>query len=773
MVKNIRFFFLLLILSFTAFSQGFDPNLGIIPAPLSVEKQEGFFQINKETALQFETESDQKVAQLFAILVKAQSGIDLVIAKNFITKPASIISFNSATALENATNTEAYQLKVDGNQISLNGSAKGVFYAMQTLSQLYLNNFKTGNIPQCIIKDEPRYTYRGLHLDVARHFYPISFVKKYIDLMAFYKLNNFHWHLTDDQGWRIEIKKYPQLTSIGGYRAQTVIGNYHDRMPQWFDNTPYGGFYTQEEIKEVVAYADAKFINVIPEIEMPGHAMAALAAYPELACGDQPGPFLTAQKWGVFPDIFCAGKEETFLFLEDVLKEVMPLFPSKYIHIGGDEAPKTAWKTCKYCQARIKKQKLKNEDELQSYFIQRIEKFVNKNGKSIIGWDEILEGGLAPNATVMSWRGVAGGISAAKQNHFVIMSPSTNGVYLDHTQGRSDQEPVTIGGDGNIAKIYAYNPTPNSLTAQQQSFILGVQANMWTEYMPTTNKVEYMLLPRLLAVSEIGWSSLARKDFKDFNTNRVPQHLAFLDQMPVMYRVPEVIGAKDTSILVDDFQEFTFSPSVNGAQVYYTIDGYTPNETTTLYQKPFKVYVPKGEMRPVKSIVITPSGKRSVVTTTLLFNRDTLNIVDPININNKGVLKYYYVPGKFKNTLEIDTNLATKKGEVTQIATNKISGKAREYGLVFTGFFNVNENANFEFSLYSDDGSRLYIDNELIIDNDGKHSRFERSAGVLLKAGYHKIKVLYFDDGPGSTLQLSIKGTDGKKIEMPSVMLAN
>jgi hexosaminidase len=773
MMFKFRLLLLLFIFSLSAFAQITDANLGIIPAPLSVQKQEGFFELNKETALQYQTESDLKVAQLFATLVKAQSGFDLVLAKNFIVKPKSVISFSSATALEKTSNLEAYQLQVTSDQINLQGSSKGVFYAMQTLSQLYLNNFTNGKIPQCIVNDEPRYAYRGLHLDVSRHFYPISFVKKYIDLMAFYKLNNFHWHLTDDQGWRIEIKKYPKLTAIGGYRAQTVIGNYHDRMPQWFDGTPYGGFYTQEEIKEVVAYADAKFINVIPEIEMPGHAMAALASYPELACGDNTGPFLTAQKWGVFPDIFCAGKEETFNFLEDVLAEVMALFPSKYIHIGGDEAPKTTWKACKYCQARIKKQRLKNEDQLQSYFIQRIEKFVNKNGKSIIGWDEILEGGLAPNATVMSWRGVGGGISAAKQNHFVIMSPSTNGVYLDHTQGRSDQEPVTIGGDGNIAKIYNYNPTPSSLTTQQQSYILGVQANMWTEYMPTANKVEYMLLPRLLAVSEIAWTSLANKDFKDFNTLRVPQHLAFFDQMPVLYRVPEVIGAKDTSILVSDFYEFTFSPSVTGAQVYYTIDGYTPNETSTLYQNPFKVYVPKGEMRPVKSIVITPTGKRSAVTTTLLYNRDTLNSVDASNIKNKGAIKYYYVPGKFKNTLEIDTNLATKKGEVSQIALNKITGKAREYGLVFSGFFNVNENANFEFSLFSDDGSRLYIDNELIIDNDGKHARYESSAGVLLKEGYHQIKVLYFDDGPGSTLQVSIKGTDGKKIELPSVMLAN
>ena len=754
-----------------ASAQSTDINLGIIPAPKSISIQPGYFVLNENTALQYETEADRKIAELFRDLVKEKEGFDLVVAKNFIQAPQSIISFNSASATNSAD--EAYTLKINSNNIQLLGKEKGVFYAMQTLSQLYLNNLENHQIPLCEINDEPRYAYRGLHLDVGRHFFSIEFIKKYIDFMAVYKLNNFHWHLTEDQGWRIEIKKYPKLTEIGAYRAQTVIGNYHDRMPQWFDGNKYGGYYTQEQIKEVVAYADKKYINIIPEIEMPGHSLAALSAYPELACGDNPRPFKAAEKWGVFPEIYCAGKEHTFEFLEDVLTEVMALFPSKYIHIGGDEAPKTAWKTCFYCQKRIKNEKLKNENELQSYFIQRIEKFVNKNGRSIIGWDEILEGGLAPNATVMSWQGISGGIAAAKQKHNVIMSPSNMGVYLDHVQGRSDQEPVTIGGEGKLSKIYAYDPTPSGLTETEKKYILGVQANMWTEYMPTEAKVEYMLLPRIMAVSEIAWTTLARKDFKNFNETRVPLHLNLLDQTKTMYRVPEAIGAKDTSIIVNDEYVFNFKPSVKGAQIYYTIDGYTPDETTTLYKQPISVKVPKGESRYVKSSVITSSGKRSVVTTTWLINRDTLSSL-PSDIAKKyGSLKYYYVPGKFSNTSEIDTTLATQKGFASQISFTKGMGKAREYGLVFIGFINVNENANFEFSLYSDDGSKLYIDDQLIIDNDGKHSRYERAAGVLLKSGLHQIKVAYFDDGPGSTLRVSIKGTDGKKIEIPSVMLSN
>ncbi|MEO5910800.1 MAG: family 20 glycosylhydrolase, partial [Pelobium sp.] len=493
----------------------------------------------------------------------------------------------------------------------------------------------------------------------------------------------------------------------------------------------------------------------------------------ELACGDHPGPFKAAEKWGVFPDIFCAGKDHTFDFLEDVLTEVIDLFPSKFIHIGGDEAPKTAWKTCPYCQRRIKKEKLRNEEQLQSYFIHRIEKFVNSKGRSIIGWDEILEGGLAPNATLMSWRGVAGGIAAAKQNHQVIMTPSSNGLYLDHTQGRSDQEPVTIGGDGRISKIYAYDPTSDNLTPVQQKYILGVQANLWTEYITTEKRVEYMIYPRIYAVSEIAWTNPERKDFKNFNEVRVPEHLKTLDKTNTLYRVPEAIGAKDTTINVADSYTFNYQPSVVGANIFYTIDGYTPNETTTLYNGPFTVKVPKGEYRPVKSIVITPSGKRSVITTTMLVNKDILPADNTASQKSQGALKYYYVPGKFANTLEIDTNLATQKGLASQISFNKVSGKAREYGIVFVGYINVNENADFEFSLYSDDGSRLYIDDQLIIDNDGKHARYEKAAGVNLQAGLHKIRVSYFDDGPGSTLQVSVKGTDGKKIEIPSVMLFN
>ncbi|TAF83685.1 MAG: beta-N-acetylhexosaminidase, partial [Sphingobacteriales bacterium] len=333
---------LLLLQNFLCFGQA-DKNFGIIPAPKSITQNQGKFIINAQTLILCQ-EASEKIAFLFKDFVQQKTGFNLTIIKNDSTQLQNSIKFDS-DSIQNIS-SEAYTLNTDAQTIRVNGKEKGLFYAVQTLFQL-INQYQT-QLPALNICDEPRYTYRGLHLDVSRHFYPISFIKQYLDLMAMYKLNNFHWHLTDDQGWRMEIKKYPRLTQIGGYRSQTIIGNYHDRMPQWFDNTPYGGYYTQQEIKEIVAYADTKFINIVPEIDMPGHSLAALVAYPHLACNKNPGPFKTAERWGGFDDIFCAGKDSTFIFMEDVLTEVMQLFPSKFIHIGGDEVLKTKWKTCLY-----------------------------------------------------------------------------------------------------------------------------------------------------------------------------------------------------------------------------------------------------------------------------------------------------------------------------------------------------------------------------------------------------------------------------------------
>ncbi len=439
----------------------------------------------------------------------------------------------------------AYLMTVDNKGVYIAGDNEaGVFYGMQTLIQLLpvpdarlkMRPNKLA-IPYVSIEDEPRFAYRGMMLDVGRHFFPVSYVKKYIDYLALHKFNKFHWHLTEDQGWRIEIKKYPKLTSVGGWRNGTIVGRYPGKGT---DNQRYGGFYTQEQIKEVVKYAAARYIDVIPEIEMPGHACAAIAAYPELSCfpdeptikyfpknstwaGDSTGKQVM-QSWGVYDDVFVPS-ENTFKFLEDVLDEVMPLFPYNYIHIGGDECPKTNWKRSAFCQQLIKEKGLKDEHGLQSYFIQRMEKYINSKGKKIIGWDEILEGGLAPNATVMSWRGEAGGIAAAKENHEVIMTPTTY-VYFDYSQ-TLNEDSVTIGGYLDLEKVYSYEPLPKELSEDQSKYITGAQANLWTEYVKYPAKVEYMVFPRMTALSEVTWSQKGKKNWGSFEKKLQTQFKRF------------------------------------------------------------------------------------------------------------------------------------------------------------------------------------------------------------------------------------------------------
>lgn len=421
-----------------------------------------------------------------------------------------------------------YELNILPDNIQINGNDAGIFYGIQTFMQMTFNNL---NLQSCMITDYPRFQWRGMHLDVSRHFFGVDFVKKYIDLLAMYKMNVFHWHLTDDQGWRIEIKKYPKLTQVGAWRNGNMIGHYNE---QKWDTIRYGGFYTQEEIKEVVEYAKQKHITIVPEIEMPGHAVAALSGYPQFSC--KGGPFQVEKSWGVFDDVFCAGNDSTFIFLQNILDEVVDLFPGEYIHIGGDECPKTRWKECEKCQNRIKTEKLKDEHQLQSYFIQRIEKYLNAKGKKIIGWDEILEGGLAPNAAVMSWRGTEGGKAAAKEKHFVVMTPGSH-CYFDHYQGNPRFEPLAIGGNTTLEKVYSYEPIPDGLTEEESKYILGAQGNVWTEYMTSEKHVEYMVLPRMLALSEVLWSEKESKNEKEFKV-KVNAHLLPLRKLNYHFSHP-------------------------------------------------------------------------------------------------------------------------------------------------------------------------------------------------------------------------------------------
>ena len=529
------FAYAFLLYSFNAAGQ-----LNLIPQPSEVNILPGNFIWPTSMSCVYNDASLKNEADYLAVVMKDRFKYVLEIPTAALKNAAAATTKKKLIQLillkKEGASAESYSLNITDQAIQISATQnKGIFYGIQTLLQLFPINstdaLSSGKVslPQLIISDEPRFAYRGMHLDVARHFQPVAFIKKYIDYLAAYKFNSFHWHLTEDQGWRIEIKKYPKLTQIGGYRNGTIIGRYPGTGN---DGLRYGGFYTQEDIKEIVQYASERHIDVIPEIEMPGHSSAAIAAYPELSCfpaestevlestpwtGSRSGKQVQ-QTWGVFEDVFCP-TAFTFQFLEDVIDEVATLFPSKYIHIGGDECPKESWKRSPFAQQLIKEKNLKDEHGLQSYFIQRMEKYINSKGKKIIGWDEILEGGLAPNATVMSWRGEEGGITAAKEQHDVIMTPG-GWVYFDHSQS-TNEDSITIGGFTTLEKVYSYEPVPATLTSEQAKYILGAQANVWTEYMNNEAKVAYMIFPRIAALAEVLWTPKEKRNWKDFE-KRIP-----------------------------------------------------------------------------------------------------------------------------------------------------------------------------------------------------------------------------------------------------------
>ncbi len=499
----------------------------VVPWPRRLEPGDGAFPIDGRTRIALADDGNPDLRRLGDLLADYLGGFAAVEPARGREGPGAI-SLSFGNGPEGA---EGYALTVgaDGIEIGARQPA-GLFFGLQTLRQLIAASPKS--IPAVRIEDAPRFAYRGMHLDVSRHFFPIEFVKKFIDTMSAFKLNAFHWHLTDDQGWRLEIRKYPKLTEVGAWRKETIVGHAR-RGPKGYDGTPHGGFYTQDEAREVVRYARERSITVIPEIEMPGHAVAALAAYPQLAC--TPGPFDVRTTWGISEDIFCPS-EETFAFLQNVLTEVMDVFPSEYIHIGGDEAPKARWKESLVAQEVIKREGLRDADELQSWFVRRVESFLNAHGRRLIGWDEILEGGLAPNATVMSWRGIKGGIAAAKQGHDVVMCPNDD-LYFDHYQADPEKEPLALGGMTPLEDTYRYEPVPDELTQDEAAHVLGTQGCLWTEYIPTPEHAEYMTYPRLLALAELAWSPREARDLDSFRSRLAPT-LAFLDRLGVRFRRP-------------------------------------------------------------------------------------------------------------------------------------------------------------------------------------------------------------------------------------------
>ena len=563
--------------------------ISIIPQPTFLQQEEGVFTLDRKTPIYVDV-ADSATLRTLAFLndrLEKAAGFKLEIIDD---DPLRHGQEKAVFVLDAGLDKEAYNLAIKPNRLLIEyGDGAGIFYAVQTLLQLLPEDIfaperRRGvkwEVPCCFIQDNPRFPYRGMHLDCCLHFFSIDFLKKYIDVMAMHKVNRFHWHLTEDQGWRLEIKKYPLLTEKGQWRKETVIGSLSSG---YYDGTPYGGYYTQDEVRDLVKYAAERYVTIIPEIELPGHALAAIACYPELSCGLE-DHYETATRWGIFRQVYCP-KEETFKFLEDVFDEVFELFPTELVHIGGDECPKSSWKKCPHCQALIKKLGLKDEFELQSWFIQRMEKYINSKGHQIIGWDEILQGGLAPNAKVMSWLGEEGGIKAAQQHHEVVMAPYPK-YYLDYWQADPESEPLAMGGPTTLRTMYEYNPVPEVLTPEERKYIIGVEGCVWTEYMPTPARVEYMAWPRMCAIADAGWTRQP-KDWDAF-TRRLEKHLGRLDLLDVGYCKafydPFIELHKDTEYS----KIVTISVDAPDAEIHYTLDGSTPTEASPVYTGPFVI----------------------------------------------------------------------------------------------------------------------------------------------------------------------------------------
>jgi hexosaminidase len=562
-------------------------EISLIPAPVEMNISGEGFKISKKTTLIYNDKELEDISGIVSDLWKSYLGFG--IKPEFSeTTPSGVVLLSINKVFDQTIGDEGYRLNITKNGIVVTANKPaGILYGTQTVYQL-LSTHDNGRLPGLEITDYPRFVYRGLHLDVSRHFYPVEFIYKLIDQMAMHKLNVFHWHLIDDQGWRLEIKKYPKLTEVGAWRVDMPDLHWNSRpLVNDPENATYGGYYSQEEVKALVAYAAERNITVMPEIEMPAHVMSALAAYPEFSCT---GENLGVPPGGVWPitHIYCAGNDATFDFLEYVLVEVMEMFPSEYIHIGGDEADKTNWKSCPRCQARIKNEGLANEDELQSYFIARMEKFLNANGRKLMGWDEILEGGLAPNATVMSWRGKEGGIEAARMGNTAVMTPVSH-CYFDYYQGDPDLEPLAFGGHITLAKVYSFEPIPEELTTEEGKLILGAQANVWTEYMPVSSHVEYMTFPRLAALAEVVWSPKEQRNWSDFSRRMGAQYRRYqhndINYALSAFQITATPAVNDQNKTL----EITLSSEVDKPEIRYTLNGKDPDTRSDIYTGPFEI----------------------------------------------------------------------------------------------------------------------------------------------------------------------------------------
>lgn len=736
------------LLAFSAAMLGVNPtsaiaaNVNIIPIPVKTQTLKGEFVLPRKVVIAYQTTEGKNIAQYMADKLKASTGYEVILSEK-----KGNITIQITPSLKMAE--EGYHLNVTAKGVTIKAkTAKGAFYGMQSFMQLLPAKIESPTkvdgvkwVAQCCnIEDAPRFGYRGFHLDPCRHFITVENVKKQLDLMSMFKVNTMHFHLTEDQGWRIEIKKYPKLTTIGSIRTEG-------------DGSSYGGYYTQEQIKEIVDYAAKRYITVIPEIDLPGHMMAAISAYPNLSCKGEKWSLRTV--WGVEDIVMCAGKEDMFNFLGDIFDEIVPLFPGKYFHIGGDECPKTSWKNCPTCQKRIKDEGLQTdgkhtaEDRLQSYVIKRVEKMLEQRGRKIIGWDEILEGGLSPNATVMSWRGTQGGIEAAMQKHDVIMTPGSDGMYLDWYQGDSKIEPVTIPSTPKyLATTYNYNPVPDTIKSLGLAHhILGVQCNNWSEYMYTNAKMEYMMYPRAVALSEIAWSPLSKKNFEDF-CRRLDANSIRLDEHHITYHIPlpeqpygscnKVVITKDTTVT------FTTSRPV---KMVYTLDGTTPTPSSAVYTAP----IPVSGNTIIKIATVLPTGKMSKIRTVEVEKQAYAPAVK-VEAPKKG-LKMKRIKGNFLKVSQFELADGTwEYADIDNLKDIKIKQEddaatlrgANNYAAIAEGYINIPEDGVYYLSSRFE---QVWIDNKLVINNEGdvKASTLNDSSVALAK-GLHPIRIVFLSN---------------------------
>ncbi|MDR3712272.1 MAG: family 20 glycosylhydrolase [Puia sp.] len=749
----------------------------LIPYPTELKASEGVFRIDGRTKVVSRDPAFRQEAEGLVEMIKKQKGVRVALTTE---GPAGYSPRNSAGSAdpsavgiaktilidrdESILSPEGYKLSVTPKGIVLTASASaGVFYGVETIRQLMSSTAAEKSapgtllLPSVSITDAPVYSWRGLMLDVSRHFFSVDYLKKFIDRLALYKMNQLHLHLTDDQGWRIEIKKYPELTEKGAWRTYNNQDSDcfklakdnpdfeldKEHIVQRDGKTMYGGFYTQEQMKDLIRYATARHVDIVPELDMPGHMMAAIRLFPWLACQDS-----VFRKDDLSSPI-CPCHETTFGFAQNIFAEIADLFPSPYIHLGSDEVPKSTWAASPECQAMMKREGIKSVEELQSYFAKRMEKFFKSRGKRLIGWDEILEGGIDTSVLVMYWRGWVPNapIEAARQGNQVVMSP-TDPMYFDAWPNKN-----------TLHSVYTFEPVPAKLTGAARNQIIGVQANMWSERIPSEKRADYMNFPRITALAEVGWSH--RSDFEGY-LERLNTHYRLWDALHIHYRMPDLEGFTENNVLIDS-ATLMVDPPMKGLTVRYTLDGSFPGIHSPAFNAPVTIR----KSLDVKLAAFSPGGNRGEIA---VIHYKKVGYAPAVSAEGKTLekgLTCVYHKGVFDRIVKMDTAAVAHTYTVDAIAVPS-DVDAPSFGLRFTGYIDVPETGVYSFYLLSDDGSTLHIDDKLFIDNDGFHSAIERSAQIALRKGLHVFNLGFVEGGGGYSLKLKYSTPGGKEREVPA-----